>query len=754
MPVPSNTIKKFASSDLASGDDRCARICSNFLLSDVFLLIGLVVSMVACGGSVASSPPTSSFPAATTTLQAEIGNNTSAADSFLTQTSGNVGAGNVSKVPIRSLLYSGSNTKIYATWLGWFGKKDHMSVGYNSADAGQVHRQVQDMISRGIQGAIAAWYGEANTIIDAATMLLRNEAEASAGQFQFAIMEDVGALGSAAVNHGCDVTDQLISDLTYVAAHYETSPAYMQMNGRPVVFFFGVDAYFIDWSRVISSIPGTPLLIFQGAGALDRTTADGGFSWINVNVNNPFDLDLAAQDAFYKAALQEPARLAFGSVYKGFNDTLAAWGTNRVTNQQCGQAWQQTFAEVGKFYSPGEQLPAIQIATWNDYEEGTAIEPGIDNCIYVEPSQSGTTIHWSVKGGDENTVDHYSVFISTDGTNLAKLGDVPTGTHEFDLGPLKLSDGTYLVYVKATGAPSFQNKMSPVIAYHPGDRPPDVTLNISQTGPLAYTVTAGSSSGSIARSVIDFGDGTVTPGLSATHAYKTVGTYLITASEYDAAGASAVVVQQISVKPSSEGITLFAPGDGSTVNWPTMLVASANTATPVSVMRVLIDGQQALATSGDTLNTVIKIFTGRHQLTVQSFDQAGNKTASASYTVLAEPDDIPPVARIAFLPLPNISATTVLGCTATSSDPDGFLISRRLQFSDGSVFSTAAALKSFPAAGNYTATATVMDQFGATNSKFVTFGVDADGKVRVARSVTGPDRVPPDPRSLQPMDLP
>ena len=121
-------------------------------------------------------------------------------------------------------------------------------------------------------------------------------------------------------------------------------------------------------------------------------------------------------------------------MYKGFNDTLATWGTNRVTNQMCGQAWQQTFSEIGKFYSSSEQLPAIQIATWNDYEEGTAIEPGIDNCIYLAPSQSGTKISWSVNGGDESTVDHYTVFISSDGTNLAKLADVPRGTHTHDLG--------------------------------------------------------------------------------------------------------------------------------------------------------------------------------------------------------------------------------------------------------------------------------------------------------------------------------
>jgi phage baseplate assembly protein gpV len=516
-----------------------------------------------------------------------------------------------------------------------------------------------------------------------------------------------------------------------------------------------VDAYYIGWSRVISSIPGNPLLIFQGTKGLSHTSSDGGFSWVNVDASNPFDLNLAAQGAFYEAAQQKTGSVAVGSVYKGFNDTLATWGTNRVTNQQCGQAWQQTFSEAGKFYSSGDQLPAIQIATWNDYEEGTAIEPGIDNCIYLAPSQSGATIGWSVNGGDEDTIDHYTVFISTDGTNLAKLGDVPTGTHAFDLGPLKLPDGTYLVYIKATGAPSFQNKMSPAMAYHPGDQPPDVALNISQTGPLAYMATAAASSGTIARSVIDFGDGTVITGLSAAHTYKTVGTYLITASEYDAAGASTVVVHQISAKPSVDGITVFAPGAGSTVNWPTMLVASANPGTPVSVMRVLVDGQQAYATAGDTLNTAIKIFTGSHQISVQSFDQAGNQTASTSFSVRAEPDDLSPVARIDVQPMPNISPTTVLGCTATSSDPDGFLISRQMQYSDGSHFSTPAALETLPAMGSYTATLTVMDQFGATTTTSTTFSVDASGKTAVVRSVALPQAVQPgQKRPLQPIDLP
>ncbi len=677
-----------------------------------------------------SAPPGGT---STTTLQAETGNNTSAADSFTRQTNGNAGSGNVSKLPLRSLLPSGSNTKIYVTWLGWFGRQDHMGVGYNSDDAGQVHLQVEDMISRGVDGAIAAWYGAGTTSIDSATQLLRKEAEAHSGQFDFAIMEDMGALGPAAMANGCDVTDQLISDLTYIASQYESSPAYMRVNGRPVVFFFFVDGYYIDWNRVISSTPGNPLLIFQGPDGLTRKLSDGGFSWVLINSNDPFDPELTAQDAFYQAALQAPGRLVFGSAYKGFNDTLATWGTNRVIHQHCGQTWLQTFSEASKFYSGGNQLPAMQIATWNDYEEGTAIEPGVDNCVYLTPSQLGTRIGWAVNGGDESTIDHYTVFISTDGTNLTKLADVPAGTHTFDLSQASLSTASYSVYIKATGKPSIQNKMSPAIAYHPGDQPPGIQLNISQTGPLTYTASTATSSGNVAKSQIDFGDGTVVTGSSVSHSYQTVGTYLITASVYDAAGASSVAVQQVSVKPSSGGITIQAPGNGSTVNWPTALQASANPGSPVSVMRVLIDGQQAYADNGDTLNTALKVNTGMHQITVQSVDSAGNTTASASLNVDAEPGDIPPVANITIKPLTSISPTTVLGCIAASTDADGFVNSYELQYSDGSQFFAPAAVETFPAPGMYTATATVTDQFGATNSTSTTFSVaggTAPGAIR------------------------
>ena len=94
------------------------------------------------------------FVIPTTTLAAQTANNTSAANSFAAQTNGNTAAGSVSKVDIHSLLYTGATTKIYAHLMVWFGGSNHMNVGYNSTDPNQVHSQITDMISLGIDGVI------------------------------------------------------------------------------------------------------------------------------------------------------------------------------------------------------------------------------------------------------------------------------------------------------------------------------------------------------------------------------------------------------------------------------------------------------------------------------------------------------------------------------------------------------------------------------------------------------------------------
>ncbi len=687
--------------------------------------LGFAVALAACGGAgTHSAPLVAPGLQATTTLAAETGNNTSTADSFAPQANGNAGAGNVSKLSVHSLLYAGATTKVFVHLMPWFDGTKHMNVGYNSGDPAQVRRQVEDMISRGLDGAVVYWAGPNNQFIDNAVLTLKQQAEAHPG-FQFAVSEDSAALNSAAAANNCAVTDELIADLNYIANQFETSPAYLRINGQPVVFFFGQDSYYVDWNRVQASVLGSPLFLFRGSGGLMRPQAQGGFQWVDINSKDPLDPQLTAQDTFYSQAVQTPGRVVFGSAYKGFNDALAPWGLDRIVSQRCGQTWLATFAEIAKFYSAAKQLSGLQLVTWNDYEEGTAIEPGIDNCVYVAPTISGKTLSWTVGGGSENSIDHYTVFISSDGQNLASLGDVPAGTHAFDLGHVSLPAGTYTLFVKATGKPSIQNKMSPPLAFRPADQPPAAALAVTQTGNMTFkasTVGSADPDGTIASSQIDFGDGTVVHGSSASHAYAAIGTYSIVATVTDNLGASAVVIKQVTAKPAAPGVTLVSPADGDTVNWPTSLLASANLPGGTARMNVYVDGQIIYAAPQDNINTKLKIMTGTHQVTVQAFDAAGG-SASATANVTAEPGDLPPVPLVTIQPMPSVRPLTVLACTVGSRDPDGFIVRQQITFSDGSVFTTPGVLHTFASAGTYSASVTATDQFGARATTVQSFTV-------------------------------
>jgi hypothetical protein len=167
---------------------------------------------------------------------------------------------------------------------------------------------------------------------------------------------------------------------------------------------------------------------------------------------------------FYGTGQSFGTKETVGAAYKGFNDQMAAWGSGRFMDQQCGKTWLQTFSQVNSQYNSGKQLPYMQLVTWNDYEEGTEIESGIDGCFGLDSSVSGNSLEWS-PSGDESTVDHYTVYTSQDGQNLTKLSDVQAGVHSLDLCSVAVPAGKNQLYVQAVGKPSIANRMPPALSY-------------------------------------------------------------------------------------------------------------------------------------------------------------------------------------------------------------------------------------------------------------------------------------------------
>ena len=429
----------------------------------IFVVIILAVCLAGCGsGGTGNSSNNSSGLNSATTVNAQTANNTSAASNFASQQNGNLGANNVSKVDVHSLLYSGAKTKVLAQLLLWFGHSDHINVGYNSNDAAQVKRQIEDMISRGIDGVIIDWYG-ANNTIDQAAQLVMHEAESHPG-FSFSIMIDAGAIAANSCN-GCSPQQVLVNLLQYVEKTYFPSSAYLNIGGQPVVTNFNIDAqYAVDWQQANAQLQTPPRFLFQDQGGFSHAMSDGSYSWVMPGAGN---YGLGYLTSFYDTGLTFPREETMGAAYKGFNDQLASWGSGRFMDQQCGKTWLETFSQVNSVYNSGQQLPYLQLVTWNDYEEGTEIESGVDGCFSLQASMSGSKLDWSTSG-DESTVDHYSVYSSQDGQNLTKLTDVGVGTHSVDMCSLTLAAGNYQLYVQAVGKPSIANRMPQPLSYTAG----------------------------------------------------------------------------------------------------------------------------------------------------------------------------------------------------------------------------------------------------------------------------------------------
>jgi len=345
--------------------------------------LGVAVLLLSATGVCAAG----NYVVPTTTLAAQAANNTSAANSFVGQTNGNAGAGNVSKVDVHSLLYSGASTKVYAHLMLWFGGSNHMNVGYSSTDPAQIHRQITDMISRGIDGVIVDWYGPNNSI-DQATKLVMAEAESHPG-FTFAIMVDQGAIQWDSCS-GCSPQQALISQLQYIEQTYFPSPAYLTYQGKPVITNFNIDAsYSVDWNAVSAALATQPVYLFQDNNGFGHALSGGSYSWVMPSTN---DYGMSYLTSFYETGIPLTNDQTVGASYKGFNDSLASWGSGRVMGQRCGQTWLQTFSEINGLYNSGKQLSALQLVTWNDYEEATEIESGISNCVTLSATVAGNSL--------------------------------------------------------------------------------------------------------------------------------------------------------------------------------------------------------------------------------------------------------------------------------------------------------------------------------------------------------------------------
>ena len=81
-----------------------------------------------------------------------------------------------------------------------------------------------------------------------------------------------------------------------------------------------------------------------------------------------------------------PDKIIVGGAWSQFDDHRASWGLNRHISARCGQSLRDTLTLWRKFFPANQVIPFVLVETWNDYEEGTDIEPGIPACGQTPPA--------------------------------------------------------------------------------------------------------------------------------------------------------------------------------------------------------------------------------------------------------------------------------------------------------------------------------------------------------------------------------
>jgi len=436
------------------------------------------------------------------------------------------------------------------------------------------------------------------------------------------------------------VQNKMIADFNVLAANWFGDPNYLRIDNQPVVASFVTETSGVAtfsqcsaanpchltgsytctsasgcWSALWDGIRSNfqshgynPYLIFRHNHTHEQS--DGGFTWVAPSGSgtaasqddwgnkSQLDSQLSTESSALASGVTGANGLPityFAGAWKGFDDRMANWSPSwsnsstprpapvapnypRTTSQRCGTNWLDTFAETGKYFTTSHQAPFLMIGTWDDYEEGTEVETGIDNCVTsFSSSLAGSTLQWTIglsgDGASERTVDHYTVWYSTDGgtgEQLAQLTTVtPTGTGTSGSYSVNLSQycaslpATSVLYVQAVGKPSITNHLTPGVTY----------ANACGTTVLSGRVSDLNSGGALAGATVSLSgasSASTTADASGNYSFGGIpaGTYTVTgtASGYKARSYGGVVVTSGQTTTQDVGLTTTGRVTGTVVS--------------------------------------------------------------------------------------------------------------------------------------------------------------------------------------------
>jgi len=263
---------------------------------------------------------------------------------------------------------------------------------YDSDDRDVIDYHLLLMKYSGIDGVIVDWYGTFN--VDDYALNKRNTDSIFnripyAG-LQFGICYEDASIAQVTTATGTGTVAAAQQDFSYLQSQYFSSSNYIKINNQPLLLDFGpqVLTTSTDWAQAFSVLSTKPrLLSVEYAGGVTGSYGNGEFAWVD-------STDQANLQGFYQNRAPSLATY-FAGAYPGFMDFYkqGGWGNTLFLIGYNGTATLQNCLNLAK--TSGTNY--LQLITWNDYGEGTMIEPTLDfNFSFLQTIQQYTGVSYTV----------------------------------------------------------------------------------------------------------------------------------------------------------------------------------------------------------------------------------------------------------------------------------------------------------------------------------------------------------------------